>query len=149
MHSHEVNSQTLAASKSKLIPLTQEGCQLYERVGYHEFNGIVLNDEEKEKLINAIGNEKHTLLMRNHGLITAGPTAAWAFIRHQHFIRNAEVQLKLMASNAEMSIISDNILKHTREQFEGGSAQAGAKVRHPEWPAFWRLLDTLDEKWKH
>jgi len=24
----------------------------------------------------------------------------------------------------------------------------GAKVRHPEWPAFWRLLDTLDEKWK-
>ena len=149
MHSHEVNSQTLAASKSKLIPLTQEGCQLYERVGYHEFNGIVLNDEEKEKLINAIGNEKHTILMRNHGLITAGPTAAWAFIRHQHFIRNAEVQLKLMASNAEMSIISDNILKHTREQFEGGSAQAGAKVRHPEWPAFWRLLDTLDEKWKH
>ena len=84
--------------------------------------------------------------MRNHGLITAGPTAAWAFIRHQHFIRNAEVQLKLMASNAEMSIISDNILKHTREQFEGGSAQAGAKVRHPEWPAFWRLLDKLDEK---
>ena len=103
---------------------------------------------EIEKLINAIGNEKHTLLMRNHGLITAGPTAAWAFIRHQHFIRNAEVQLKLMASNAEMNIISDNILKHTREQFEGGSAQAGAKVRHPEWPAFWRLLDSLDEKWK-
>ena len=112
MHSHEVNSQTLAASKSKLIPLTQEGCQLYERVGYHEFNGIVLNDEEKEKLINAIGNEKHTLLMRNHGLITAGPTAAWAFIRHQHFIRNAEVQLKLMASNAEISIISDLSLIH-------------------------------------
>ena len=46
-----------------------------------------------------------------------------------------------MASNAEMSIISDNVLKHTREQFESGSAQAGAKVRHPEWPAFWRLLD--------
>ena len=28
MHSHEVNSQTLAASKSKLIPLTQEGFNL-------------------------------------------------------------------------------------------------------------------------
>ena len=39
MHSHEVNSQTLAASKSKLIPLTQEGCQLYERVGYTSLMG--------------------------------------------------------------------------------------------------------------
>ena len=40
------------------------------------------------------------------------------------------------------------VLINTREQFEGGSAQAGAKVRHPEWPAFWRILDKIDETWK-
>ena len=148
MHSHEINSQTLAASKSEFIPLTQEGCQLYERVGYHDFDGIVLKNDEQEKIIEALGNSNHTLLMRNHGLITAGPTAAWAFIRHQHFVRNTEVQLKLMASSAEISTIPKEVLIHTREQFEGGSAQAGAKVRHPEWPAFWRMLDKIDETWK-
>ena len=114
-----------------------------------QFNGIVLRNDEQEKIIEALGDNNHTLLMRNHGLLTAGPSAAWAFIRHQHFIRNTEVQLKLMASNAEINLIPEEVLKHTREQFEGGSAQAGAKVRHPEWPAFWRLLDKVDDSWKH
>ena len=74
-------------------------------MGYHDFDGIVLKNDEQEKIIEALGNSNHTLLMRNHGLITAGPTAAWAFIRHQHFVRNTEVQLKLMASNAEVLIV--------------------------------------------
>ena len=45
--------------------------------------------------------------------------------------------------------ISDEIMRHTREQFEGGAAQSGAAVRHPEWPAFWRMLDRIDPSWKH
>ena len=148
MHSHEVNSQALAASGSKSIPLIQEGCQLFERVGYHDFEGIVLNEEEKERLISAIGEKNHTLLLRNHGLLTAGPSASWAFIRHQVFIRNTEVQLKLMASNAKINLIPKKVLEHTREQFEGGAAQGGAVTRHPEWPYFWRLLDSIDPSWK-
>ena len=128
--------------------MIQEGCQLFERVGYHDFEGIVLNPDEQNRLIQSLGKENHTLLLRNHGLITAGPSAAWAFIRHQVFIRNTEVQLKLMASNATINRIPDNVLRHTRQQFEGGDAQGGAKVRHPEWPAFWRLLDEIDPSWK-
>ena len=149
MHSHEVNTQTLAASNQEVIPLIQEGCQLFERVGYHDFEGIVLNPDEQNRLIQSLGKENHTLLLRNHGLITAGPSAAWAFIRHQVFIRNTEVQLKLMASGAKINKIPDNVLRHTRQQFEGGDAQGGANVRHPEWPAFWRLLDETDPSWKN
>jgi len=148
MHSHEVNTQAIAASNIEVIPLIQEGCQLFERIGYHDFEGIVLNADEQERLIKSLGGGNHTLLLRNHGLITAGPSAAWAFIRHQVFIRNAEVQLKLMASNAEISVIPDEVLRHTRHQFEGGDAQGGAAVRHPEWPAFWRMLDKIDSTWK-
>ena len=148
MHSHEVNTQAIAASKVEIIPLIQEGCQLFERVGYHDFEGIVLNADEQQRLIKSLGESNHTLLLRNHGLITAGSSAAWAFIRHQVFIRNAEVQLKLMASNAEINKIPDDVLRHTRHQFEGGEAQGGAAVRHPEWPAFWRLLDKVDPSWK-
>ena len=53
-----------------------------------------------------------------------------------------------MASNAEISIIPEEVLIHTREQFEGGAAQGGAVTRHPEWPYFWRLLDRIDPSWK-
>ena len=95
-----------------------------------------MDSEERERIYSAIGDNNHTLLLRNHGLITAGPSASWAFVRHQVFIRNAEVQLKLMASNAKISLIPKHILEHTRKQFEGGAAQGGAVTRHPEWPYF-------------
>ena len=52
-----------------------------------------------------------------------------------------------MASDGEISHIPEHVMRHTRQQFEGGDAQAGASVRHPEWPAFLRLLDKIDENW--
>jgi ribulose-5-phosphate 4-epimerase/fuculose-1-phosphate aldolase len=147
IHTHEPVSQALCALQSQAIPLTQEGCQLYERVGYHDFEGIVLDGSEGPRLVEAIGREAHTLLLRNHGLITAGPDAIWAFVRHLAFIRNTEVQLAAMASG-KLNLIPNEIMVKTREQFEGGSAQANALVRHPEWPALVSLIDQIDPTWK-
>ena len=148
MHTHEPFSQSIAALDVEVVPLMQEGCQLFERIGYHSFNGIVLDETEQEQLIAAMGTEKHTLVLKNHGLLTAGPNVAWAFVRHQLFIRNAEIQLRALSSGAQISYIPDEIMRHTRQQFEGGDAQSGAAVRHPEWPAFWRMLDRIDPSWK-
>ena len=74
---------------------------------------------------------------------------AWAFVRHQLFIRNAEIMLRTMSSGAQISYISDEIMRHTREQFEGGAAQSGAAVRHHVWPAFWRMLVRIHPSSKH
>lgn len=147
MHTHEPISQAMCALDSKVIPVTQEGCQFYQRVGYHDFEGIVLDGSEGPKLVEAMGQENHTLVLKNHGLLTAGPSAAWAFVRHQAFIRNADVQLRAMAAG-DLSLIPEHIMVHTRAQFEGGAAQANAKVRHPEWPALIRLVDQKDPTWK-
>ncbi len=148
MHTHETYSQTLASLNIEAVPMVQEACQLFERIGYHDFEGIVLDSSEQERLVSALGSSNHTLVLKNHGLLTAGPSAAWAFVRHQHFIRNAEIQLRAMASGAEISYLSPEVMRHTRHQFEGGDAQGGAAVRHPEWPAFLRLLDSIDPSWK-
>ena len=148
MHTHEPYSQTMSALNVKSVPLVQEACQLFERVGYHDFEGIVLDESEQERLVAAIGTQHHTLVLKNHGLLTAGPSAAWAFVRHQLFIRNAEIQLRAMATGADISKISDEVMRSTRYQFEGGDAQAGAAVRHPEWPAFLRMLDQIEPSWK-
>ena len=149
MHTHEPFSQSLAALNVEVVPMMQEGCQLFERIGYHDFNGIVLDEAEQEALTGAMGDRNHTLVLKNHGLLTAGSNVAWAFVRHQLFIRNAEIMLRTMSSGAQISYMPDEIMRHTRQQFEGGDAQAGAAVRHPEWPAFWRMLDRVDPGWKH
>lgn len=147
MHTHEPHSQALCALNSPVVPVTQEGCQFHQRVGYHAFEGIVLDGSEGPRLVAALGATNHTLVLKNHGLISAGSNCTWAFVRHQHFIRNAQVQLAAMAAG-ELSLITDAAMINTREQFEGGAAQAGAHVRHPEWPALVRQIDALDPSWK-
>ncbi len=147
MHTHEAFSQALAATDAPVVPLTQEGCQFHERVGYHDFEGIVLDGSEGPRIIKALGDTNHTLLLRHHGLITAGADPVWAFVRHAAFIRNAQVQLAAMATG-RMQPVSVIAMERTREQFEKGSAQANAKQRHPEWPAWMRQIDALDLTWK-
>lgn len=147
LHTHEPVSQALAATDSPAIPVTQEGCQFFERVGYHDFEGIVLDGEEGPRIVAALGPVNHTLVLRNHGLITAGPTCVWAFVRHCHFISNTKVQLAAMAAGG-LRRIPEAVMAKTREQFEGGSASANALVRHPEWPALIRLIDAKDASWK-
>jgi len=147
IHTHEPISQSICAIDQPVIPLTQEGCQFHERIGYHDFEGIVLNDSEQARISTALGDKNHTLVLKNHGLITAGETCTWAFVRHYAFIRNAEVQLRAMATG-NVHPIDTAVMEHTREQFEGGAAQGGAKVRHPEWPALVRLIDHKDPSWK-
>ena len=53
-----------------------------------------------------------------------------------------------MSSGGKIIKILKNVMVHTRKQFEGAAAQGEAEVRHPEWPAYWRLLYKLDPNWK-
>lgn len=147
IHTHEPVSQALCAVDAPCIPVTQEGCQFHERVGYHDFEGIVLDGSEGPRLVQAMGSDFHTLVLRHHGLITGGSSCAWAFVRHLAFIRNTEVQLAAMATG-RLVPIPEPAMINCREQFEGGSAQAGAKQRHPEWPALIRLIDAEDPSWR-
>ena len=147
LHTHEPISQALCALGHELIPLTQEGCQFFQRVGYHEYEGIVLDGSEGPLIERALGTTNHTLVLKNHGLLTGGENCAWALVRHQAFIRNADVQLRAMAAG-KVNRIREDVMSRTREQFEGGAAQAGAETRHPEWPALIRLIDRQDPSWK-
>ena len=76
MHTHEPFSQSISALNVEVVPLVQEACQLFERIGYHEFEGLVLEKSEQERLVLAMGEQKHTLVLKNHGLVTAGPSVA-------------------------------------------------------------------------
>ncbi len=147
-HTHQLDCQALCAIEGGFIPLTQEGCQFHERIGYHEFEGIVLDPSEKSRLADALGPVNHTLILYNHGVITTGSSAVWAFVRMYELIRGCAVQLRAMATGQPLKRLPEHILLKTRKQFEGGDAQVGALVRHPEWPAYYRLMDRIDPTWR-
>ena len=148
LHTHSTNSTAIACLEEGFIPMTQTGCMFHERVSTHEFEGIALDIDERERLIADFGPTAHTLLLYNHGIITCGPTIAHAFTRLYHFEDCAGIQLKVMASGGTLKLPPTEVIEKTRSQFETGFAKAGADVLLPEWPAYLRLVDRIDPDWR-
>lgn len=140
LHTHNPDTQAVSALKCGFIPLMQETYQFYERLGYHHFEGIVLDEAEQGRLANALGEKNHSLMLHNHGVITTGVDVAWAFVRMYQLIQGCMVQIKAMSTGQELIHPSTEAIVKTREQFESGEAQAGAEVRLPEWPAYYLSL---------
>ncbi len=146
-HTHSPNAVALAAVDTDFVPLSQEGCQFHDRVGYHAFEGIALDEDEKRRLVEDLGPVNHTLVLRNHGVVVCGPSITWAWVRLYQFEVAAGVQLRAMAAG-QLNRIPPAVMARTRQQFEGGDAQAGAAVRHPEWPAALRMLERMDSSYR-
>lgn len=148
LHTHSENATALACTETGFVPMTQEGCIFYERVGTHEYEGIALDTDERERLIADLGPANHTMLLYNHGLLVCADSVGRAFSRLLHFERAAGIQLKAMASGATLKVLSDEVKAKTRAQFESDEARAGAAISLPEWPANLRLVDRLDPDWR-
>lgn len=147
LHTHNPDTQAVSALECGFIPLMQESYQFHERLGYHKFEGIVLDESEQERLVLAMGEDKHSIMLHNHGVITTGDSVVWAFHRMFQLIQGCKVQIKAMSTGEKLIQASEDAILRTREQFEGGAAQAGAEVRFPEWPAYYRLISKLDPSW--
>lgn len=92
-HAHSVYGKSWASLGRLLDPITQDACAFYEdHVLFDDFNGVVLDNSEGERIAKALGNNKAAIL-QNHGLMTVGETveaAAWWFITME---RSCQAQL--------------------------------------------------------
>ncbi|MEE9336013.1 MAG: class II aldolase/adducin family protein [Granulosicoccaceae bacterium] len=149
-HTHSQNATAICCLEEGFMPLTQMGCMFHERIATHEFQGIALDLAERDSLVKDLGQNNHTMLLYNHGLIVSGPSIAHTITRLYHFEDCAGVQLKAMAAATGGATLkqpaTDAVLK-TRNQFESGASQGGADVLLPEWPAYLRMLDRIDPTW--
>lgn len=68
------------------------GAQLYNRVGYHLFEGITLFSEERERMIKSLG-QKHILVLRNHGIAVGEADIERTFFLLWTVQRAAEIQV--------------------------------------------------------
>ena len=122
--------------------------RFYNRLGYHDYEGVSLDMDERERLQQSIGNHP-VLVLRNHGLLATGRNVAEAFSSTYHFERSAEAQLKIqaaVASGAKMVVPSADTCERQAAQFAGNMPRLQGQR---EWPALLRLLDRLDPSYKH
>lgn len=121
-HSHSVYGKAWASLGRPLDPITQDSCAFFEdHVVFNEFNGVVLDVEEGERIATMLGKKKAAIL-QNHGLLTVGNTveeAAWWYITME---RTCQAQLMAEAAGKPI-LISDEVARGTKTNV--GSPMAG------------------------
>ncbi len=139
VHVHPEEGIALSGLKHGLRPLSQNAMRFYNRVGYHDYEGLTDSFDERERIVAALGRNR-ALVMRHHGITTVGVTAREAFSLMKEFVRAARIQLQMEATGAELLEIPPEVCEHVAAQYERhdrGRASA-------EWPAYLRMLDRID-----
>lgn len=147
LHTHSRAGVAVSCLKEGFVPMTQGGLQFHERIAYHDYEGIALDLSERERLVADLG-QHHTMILRNHGLLTCGPSVARTFSRLYYLEQACEVQLDVMKTGREITLPTPEVREHTARQWDSTEANSGADQDVPEWPAYLRMLDRIDPSYR-
>jgi len=146
MHVHTQPGIAISALKGGLKFLCQEAMLFYNRISYHDFEGIATDADECARLTRDLGPTNRAVILRNHGLLTCGGTIAEAVTSMRILVSICDMQLRLMATGGEINEPAPAVCEHTAQQFE----KARLKHQHrAEWAAILRKLDGIDPSFRN
>lgn len=143
VHVHTERGMALAGLKHGLRMVSQQALRFYNRVGYHPYEGITEDFDERQRILKHLGQNR-ALIMHNHGFTTVGKSAREAFVLMKYLMSAAEIQLRIEATGGEAIEIPPEICEKTAAQFETHDAGRGAA----DWPAYLRLMDKVDPSYR-
>jgi ribulose-5-phosphate 4-epimerase/fuculose-1-phosphate aldolase len=144
LHTHTRAGIAVSCLADGLMHINQHSAIFYDRIAYHDYEGIALDLDERSRLVRDLG-QNPAMVLRNHGLLTAGRTVEEAFVLMYYLELCCRTQLDMMASGGKLTRLSDNVLKHTSQQF----AEAPSPCGEREWPALLRILDAKDPSYRN
>jgi ribulose-5-phosphate 4-epimerase/fuculose-1-phosphate aldolase len=136
IHLHTIPGVAVSAQKQGLKFYCQESMRFYGRIGFHDYEGIARDTQERESLKRDLGNNI-VLLLRNHGTIVVGRSIAEAFTYVMNFERSCEIHLATESARGEAVVPPPEICEQTRNQTERGNQPTGEKA----WKAYRRIAD--------
>lgn len=144
MHTHTLAGMAVAACDKGLLQLNQISAEFYHRTGYHNYEGVAFNLEEREHIQQSLG-DSIALVLRHHGLLSVGATVADAFQIMYYLNRACEIQLAVgqLVPLSTVSEISDHLADYVCQQFKRVEYE-----RNIVWQAWRRKLDRLDLSYK-
>jgi ribulose-5-phosphate 4-epimerase/fuculose-1-phosphate aldolase len=144
MHTHTLNGVAVSAQKAGLLPISQQSIFILGSLGYHDYEGVALRDEEKPRLVASLG-ARNFLMLRNHGLLTVAGSVAGAFQAMYLFEAACAIQIRAQAggslANGELIEVDPSIVRTAAEQARAVTRGSGASL---VWPGLLRRLDRID-----
>lgn len=144
LHTHTRAGVAVSAQKEGLLPLSQISLVPYATLGYHDYEGIALNEDEKPRLVADLG-DKLALILRNHGLLTVGPGIADAFLMMYALETACQTQIMAQSSGAELVQVPAPIVAGIQAQVEQVTRGLGGELA---WPGLLRKLDRRDSSFR-
>jgi len=142
LHTHTVAGQAVSALDCGLLPLNQSAMRYYKHIGHHEFEGVATDLDERERIVRDLGDHK-CLILKHHGLLTAGVNVGEAFNLMYYLEKSCETQMQVLASNQPYSLPPDEVCEKTARMFWGNG-----RVHDRDWPALMMLADKIDPSYR-
>lgn len=139
MHLHTDAGMAVAALECGLLPLNQISMQFYNRVAYHDYEGISLELDERSRIVQSM-QDKHYMILRNHGLLTVGRSVAEAFTRMYYLNRACDIQVRTLSMGQKFILPSAEVCEHAAKQHDE-YAYLDTVHLDREWTALLRWLD--------
>ncbi len=142
LHTHTRAGVAVSALECGLLSISQHAMQFHNRIAYHDYEGIALDLDERQRLIADLGT-RDCMILRNHGLLTVGRSVGEAFLTNFNLEQSCKIQLDAQAAGSTITIPSEEVCEHAARQFEQGAA-----IDKPAWRALLRRLDNEDPSYR-
>jgi ribulose-5-phosphate 4-epimerase/fuculose-1-phosphate aldolase len=144
LHTHTKSGVEVSAQAGGLLPISQISLFPYSSLAYHDYEGIALNEDEKTRLVADLG-DKNFLILRNHGLLTVGPTIPDAFLFMYALETACQIQLAALSGGVELVHVNGAIVDGIQAQVDAVLKGFGGELA---WPGLLRKLDRKDSSFR-
>ncbi|MES2189023.1 MAG: class II aldolase/adducin family protein [Pseudomonadota bacterium] len=151
LHTHTPAGMAVSALECGLLPISQSSMRFAGSVAYHDFEGVAVDTDERQRLVEHLG-DNDVMILRNHGLLAVGQTVAEAFVNIHRLERACQTQLLAMSANSKLTVLAPELINRTFGQLRRAPTP-DASGRFPphgerEWPALLRKLDRIDPSYR-
>ena len=140
VHTHTPDGIAVSCQAEGLLPISQHALKFYNRVGYHDYEGVALDLDERARLARSMGSHE-VMILRNHGLLAAGSSIAKAFHNIMFLERACQAQIKALSGGRPLSLPSPQVCERAGDQ--GADRPEVADIVQLGWDAALRLLRPL------
>ena len=143
LHLHTPEGVAVSCQSQGLLPISQSALSVYSETGYHDYAGIVFDENERGRLLPSLG-ANNCLILRNHGLLTCGETIPQAFMRMYFLQRACQSQIMAQAGGGDLAPLSKDVIDHVHGQTE----QVRGLITDLSWQAVLDRVEASDPDYK-
>jgi len=145
LHLHTADGVAVASQEQGLLPASQHAMMQIHDIGYHDYEGVVVEMDERARLVRDLG-DKHCMILRNHGTLTVGRNCAEAWLRMYFLERACTMQIRAMSGGAKLNKAADAAVERT---FGRAHLQLDSSFPAKAWPGLLRKLDRIDPSYRN